>query len=125
MLATYLLPENIARRDGSSTVLALGANRCKLLSLTLGITRIIEQQSLDVSIWGSPNQENWEVIAAFPQKSYCGTYSLLVDLTRNPETRFLRAEWRMNRWGRGGDTAPLFGFYLLAEEAKVRIAGAA
>ncbi len=125
MRERYLLPESVARQDGSSAALALGAERCKPLLLTLGITRILEQQSLDMSVWGSPDQENWELIAAFPLKSYCGTYSLLLDLTRNPETRFLRAEWKMNRWGRGEDTAPLFGFYLLAEEAKMRTAGAA
>ena len=125
MLAKYLLPEGVARQDGSSPALALGANRCKPLQLTLGITRIVEQESLDISVWGSPDQENWELIAAFPLKSYCGTYSLLLDLTRNPETRFLRTEWKMNRWGRGGDAAPLFGFYLLAEEAKMQAVGAA
>lgn len=125
MLARYLLPESVARQDGSSMAFALGADRCKPLLLTLGITRIIEQQSLGVSIWGSADQENWELIAAFPEKSYCGTYSLLLDLTRNPETRFLRAEWKMNRWTHGEDTAPLFGFYLLAENAEMQKAGAA
>jgi len=29
------------------------------LLLTLGITRIIEQESLDVSIWGSANNAEW------------------------------------------------------------------
>ena len=55
-----------------------------MLLLTLGITRIIEQESLDLTIWGSANGDTWTQIAAFPQKFYCGTYSLLVDLTTAP-----------------------------------------
>ena len=32
--------------------------------LTLGITRILEQESLEVTIWGSSDGEKWEVAAA-------------------------------------------------------------
>jgi len=88
------------------------------------LTRILEQENLDVSIWGSVDKANWQPVAAFPRKFYCGTYSMFLDLSRRPEIRYLRAQYKMGRWGRGGAT-PLFGFYLFAEEAHAHVAGAA
>jgi len=40
--------------------------------LTLAITNIIEQESLDVSIFGSADGATWDPkpVAAFPQKFY-------------------------------------------------------
>ena len=124
MVPTFLLPENVALADGVGAEIALGAAGGKPLLLTLGITRIIEQESLDVAIYGSADGEKWEPLTSFPQKFYCGTYSLLLDLKRRPEIRSLRAQWKMGRWGRGEPT-PLFGFYLFADETKAQVAGAA
>jgi hypothetical protein len=39
---------------------------------------------------------------------------MLVDLSRSPDVRYLRAQWKMNRWGRGS-LKPLFGFYIFAD----------
>lgn len=119
-----ILPESVARQDGIGAEVALDANRGKTLLLTLGITRIMEQESLEVSIWGSSDRRNWGKLQVFPQKFYCGTYALPLDLSRFPEIRHIRAQWKMNRWGRG-ETTPLFGFYLLAEEPKLHAVGAA
>jgi hypothetical protein len=99
--------------------IALGKSTGNVL-LTLGITRIMEQESLDLTIWGSSG-DSWKQIAAFPQKFYCGTYSLLLNLKRNPEVTAIRAQWKMARWGRG-DLTPLFGFYVFAEEANLAAA---
>jgi hypothetical protein len=117
MKSEFLLPETVARHEGTGPEIALGDSTTAVL-LTLGITRIIEQESLDISIWGSANGEIWTQIAAFPQKFYCGTYSLLVDLTHRPGIKEIRAQWKMARWGRG-ELTPLFGFYLFAEDAKI------
>ena len=87
----------------------------RIVRLTLGITRIIAQESLDVSICGSMDGESWRPLVTFPQKSYCGTYSLVLDLTRHPDVRFLRAQWKMGRWS-PDERSPLFEFYLLAGE---------
>jgi hypothetical protein len=89
-----------------------------LLLLTLGITRIIEQESLDLSVWGSPDNTDWgtKPLISFPQKFYCGTYQLLLDLNQHPEVRHLRAKWQVSRWGRG-DPKPLFGIYLFLQDA--------
>ncbi|SRR5579871_563135 len=123
MVPAFLLPENVSREDGHGPVIEIGASGKHLL-LTLGITRILEQESLDVTIAGSADGETWQTLMTFPQKFYCGTYSLLLDLRRHPGVRHLRANWKMGRWGRG-DQKPLFGFYLFAEEAKLKVAGAA
>src|SRR5690348_8042454 len=119
----HLLPENVFRLDGSGADLALEAARGKPLLLTLGITRAIEHQSLDLSIWGSADQSLWQQLTAFPTKFYCGTYYHTLDLSRLPEVRYLRAQWKMIRWGRGEDAVPLFGFSLSVEETKLRTAG--
>jgi hypothetical protein len=115
MVAQFLLPETVARQDGKGPELSLDNGASSLL-LTLGINRIIEQESLDVTVWGSVDGQTWRQMAAFPQKFYCGTYSLFLDL-EGRGVKYLRAQWRMSRWGRG-ELTPLFGFYLFAEEVK-------
>lgn len=121
MKSQFLLPETVARHDGMGPETALEESSSELLLLTLGITRIIEQESLDLTIWGSTSSGSWIQIAAFPQKFYCGTYSLLLNLKSHPGVKEIRAQWKMSRWGRG-DVTPLFGFYLFAEEANVAVA---
>jgi hypothetical protein len=119
MISQFLLPETVARHDGTGPELAIGSGRSLLV--TLGINRVVEQQSLDITIWGSPDGETWRQLAAFPQKFYCGTYALFVDVKSTPATKFVRAQWKVSRWGRG-ELTPLFGFYLFAEEANVMAA---
>lgn len=118
MLPQFLIPETVARENGVSAPIEVGSSAGKPLLLTLGITRIVEQESLDISIWGSPNGTNWgeRPLTKFPQKFYCGTYTLMLDLSRHPGVRYLRGEYKLNRWGRG-DSVPLFGFYLFVQEA--------
>ena len=118
------VPEIIAREDGASDEIALGKTSGKPLLLTLCITQMLEQESLDVSIWGSADGEQWRQIAAYPQKFYCGTYLLLVDLAHQTHIRYLRVQWRMGRWGET-ETKPVAGFYVAAEELKYQTAGAA
>ena len=119
-LPAFLVPENVVREDGSGPVIPLGSAQGKMLSLALGITRIIEQESLDISIWGSADGSTWgaKPVASFPQKFYCGTYTILVDLSEQPDVAHLRVQWKMGRWGRG-ETKPLFGFYVFAQPVEV------
>ncbi len=120
MLPQFLLPETVARQDGMGAEVPFER---KVVQLTLGITRIIAQESLEVSVWGSADGENWRLLMAFPQKFYCGTYSVHLDLTLHEDVCYLRAHWKMGRWTRGSNNderAPLFGFYLLAEEGRLR-----
>lgn len=118
-----LLPENVVRHNGAGAEIALESARGKLLLLTLDVIRTVERESLEVSIWGSPNQTSWKLLGFFPRKDYCGTYTQLLDLAEHPEVEFLRAEWKMRRWG-SGETTPLFEFSLSAEEPALHAVGA-
>ncbi len=119
----FILPENVIRQDGAGAAIALEARHGKPVMLTLGITRSVEQESLEMSVWGSPDRDHWHLLETFPQKFYCGTYTLMLDLTRHPDVRYLRAHWKMSRWG-GTETTPLFSFYLKLEAPKLQVVGA-
>src|SRR6266404_7592746 len=103
MLPVFLLPETTVREAGNGSDLDLGESQGRTVLLTLGITRIIEQESLDVSIFGSADGNEWgtKPLLSFPQKFYCGTYQILLDLSNRPEVTRLRAKWQVNRWGKG------------------------
>jgi hypothetical protein len=122
MLPQFLLPETTVRDAGQSPDIDLGQTQSGTLVVTLGLTRIIEQESIDVAIWGSVDGADWGIkpLVAFPQKFYCGTYQLLLDLTDRP-VKFLRAKWQVNRWGKG-DPKPLFGMYLFAQAMDAELA---
>jgi len=117
MLPQFLVPETTVREAGSGPELSLAGQQGEPLLVTLGITRIIEQESIDVSIWGSQDGKDWgtKPLLAFPQKFYCGTYRVLLDLTANPDVQYIRAQWQVNRWGKG-DLKPLFTVYLFVEQ---------
>ena len=118
MLPNFVIPESVIREAGMSAEVGLGQTD-SLVLFTLGITRIIEQESLDVTIWGSADGSDWgaKPVLSFPQKFYCGTYQLLLDLEKFPNIKFVRAKWQVNRWGRG-DSKPLFGLYLFVQDAR-------
>jgi hypothetical protein len=118
MLPNFLVQETIIREAGTSPELSVESTSGGLLLLTLGITRIIEQQSLDLTVWGSADNADWgtKPLISFPQKFYCGTYQLLLDLSQHPDIKYLRAKWQVSRWGRG-DPKPLFGIYLFVQDA--------
>jgi hypothetical protein len=126
MLPNFLLPESIARSDGKGPEIDLGSKRGKLLVLTLGVTRILEQESLEVSVWGSTDGENWgsRPLVAFPPKFYCGIYSILLNLASRPDVQFVRVQWKMSRWSKR-EVTPMFGFYLYSEESGARVGAAA
>jgi len=114
----FLLPETVARQSGMGDVMEIDSEfESRIVRLTLGITRIIAQENLDVSVWGSEDGAHWQLLHTFPQKFYCGVYSTVLDLSRHPNVRYLRAEWRMGRLVQD-DCAPLFEFYLLAGELR-------
>ena len=94
----------------------------RIFLLTLAITNIIEQESLDVSIFGSADGATWDAkpVAAFPQKFYREEVPLLLNLTARPEIKFIRAHWEVARWGRGTET-PMFEFNVTLREVPQEI----
>ena len=118
MLPAFLIPETTVQENGNGPTIEVPP-QTGLLQLTLGITRIAEQESIDVNIWGSADQTDWgkTALAGFPQKFYCGTYMIMVDLASRPDVKWLQVRWHVNRWGRGS-LKPLFSFYVFAQAAK-------
>ncbi len=116
MLPGFLMPETTIREAGNGPGVDLGDSRGGLILVTLGITRIIEQESLDISIWASPDNAEWgaKPLVSFPQKFYCGTYQILLDLRSQPDLRFLRVKYQVQRWGKG-EPKPLFEAYVFAQ----------
>ncbi len=109
-----------AKGDGPAVDVSAAASRVFLV--TLAITQIIEQESLDLSVFGSADGATWgtKSIAAFPQKFYCGESPLLLDLTAHADVKFVRAHWDVARWGRGTET-PMFEFGATLKEVPANI----
>jgi hypothetical protein len=123
MIDNFLVAEKTvvnAKGDGPVVELSGAANRVFLLSLN--ITGIVEQESLDVSIQGSADGANWgpKPVTNFPQKFYQAQHPVLLDLTGHPEVQFLRAHWEVSRWGRGSET-PMFEFDVTIKEVPAEI----
>ena len=102
-----LIPANTkmeANGDGASFDIASTATRTFLCLLT--IADQLEQESLDVSIYGSADGTTWtpKPLLKLPQQFYRGHAKMVLDLSHRSEIRFIRARWELNRWGRG---APL------------------
>lgn len=117
MVETFLVPEKTTisgKGDGPAADVSAAGSR--VLLATLNIVRIIEQESLDVSLFGSADGTNFgQKLASYPQKFYRGTHPLLLDLRAHPEVKFVRAHWEVARWGRGVET-PMFEFQISLKE---------
>jgi hypothetical protein len=118
MIDTYLVPEKTvisAKGDGAAVDVSGATNRVFLLSLN--IVNIVEQEALDVSIFGSGDGTAWapKPLTNFPQKFYRGQHPLLLDLSDHRDVKFVRAHWEVNRWGRGTET-PMFELGLSIKE---------
>lgn len=109
----FLVDDQQIEGNGQSAPVALGPLAGKTLSVVLGIQESVEQQSLEVMVLGSNDGETWleKPLLHFPQKFYAGVSELLLDLSSQPEIRFLKASWAANRWGRG-PTTPSFRAYI-------------
>lgn len=93
-----------ASGHGDSVDVSASPTRTFLCLLT--VTDQMEQESLDVSIYGSADGTTWtsKPLLKLPQQFYAGHAKMVLDLSLRPEIKFLRARWELNRWGRG---APL------------------
>jgi hypothetical protein len=103
--------------SGAGDALDLGEGATTLL-VTLGVTQTVEQESLILSLYGSQDGNEWSAapIAKFPEKFYEGVSSVLIEPQGQEPFRYLRAQWKANRWGRGSKT-PMFRMYVFAEHA--------
>jgi hypothetical protein len=116
--ALVLVPSGtVATAKGDGPVVDVSSASDRVFLVTLAITKIIEQESLDISIFGTSDGATWgaKSLAAFPQKFYCGESPLLLDLSLHPDVKFVRAHWEVARWGRGVET-PMFEFGVTTKE---------
>ncbi len=123
MLDTYLVPEKTtvtAKGDGPATDISAAQNRVFLLMLN--ISDVVEQEALDVFVYGSADSATWEAkpIISFPQKFYRGESPLLLDLSERADVKFLRVHWEVNRWGRGPEE-PMFVFDVRIREVPAEL----
>jgi hypothetical protein len=114
--------KTVVTAKGDGAVIDVSAATSRIFLLALDITNIIEQESLDVSIYGSGDGAAWspKAIVAFPQKFYREQSVLLLDLTAHPEVKFVRAHWDVARWGRGTETV-MFEFGVTMREVPANI----
>jgi len=118
MIDTFLVAqETVVSAKGDSPTVDVSGAVSRVFLLTLEISKIIEQESLDVSAMGSVDGTTWsaKAVVAFPQQFYCGEFPHLLDLTSHPDVKFVRAHWEVARWGRGTET-PMFEFSLRLKE---------
>jgi hypothetical protein len=118
MADTVLVADKtVVSSKGDGPAVDLGGAPNRVFLLTLEISDIIEQESLELSIFGSADGAAWDAkpLVTYPQEFYRGQYPLLLDLTAHPEVKFVRAHWDVARWGRGVET-PRFEFGLSMKE---------
>lgn len=108
MIDTFLVPEKTtitAKGDGAAV--SLDGAVTPILLVSLNISKIVEQEALELSVQGSADSQTWKPVLTFPQKFYCGDTPMLLDLSGQTDVKHLRAHWEVNRWGRGSE-APMF-----------------
>ncbi len=96
-----------ATADGVAVDISTTTTRTFLCELC--VSEQIEQESLDVSLWGSADGQDFgkRPLLKIPQQFYRGTTKMVLDISMRPEVRFLRARGELNRWGRVSPT-PMF-----------------
>jgi hypothetical protein len=110
MFERYLVPANTTiTATGQGEAVDLNDAEHGLFLIVLEITNHVEQEALDLTVYGSPDGETWgtKPLLTFPQKFYRGETPLMLDLRDRDDVRFLRAQWDATRWGRGPE-APMF-----------------
>ncbi|HUJ80316.1 MAG TPA: hypothetical protein VLW83_00460, partial [Candidatus Acidoferrales bacterium] len=103
--------------NGNAAAADIRSSATRTFLLTMDIFDQIEQESLDVAIWGSADGENFgaKPILKIPQRFYKGETRQVLDLTIVPNVNFIRAAWELVRWGRVAPH-PMFVIGLRAEE---------
>lgn len=103
--------------NGEGAPVDISGSATRTFLVQMHITDVIEQESLDLAIWGSADGQNWGQmpILKFPQRFYRGETRMVLDLAVKPEVKSIRARWVLNRWGRVAPT-PMFVFGVHATE---------
>ena len=111
------------RANGEGEAHDISASQTRTFLCSMVIADQIEQESIDISVWGSADGQNWgtKPLLMMPQRFYRGETRQVLDLTLKPEIRLIRAKWDLFRWGRVAPH-PMFvvGFHLTEVPAFTR-----
>ena len=113
-------------KNGHGAAADIRSSATRTFLCTLDIFEQIEQESLDVAVWGSADGQEFgaKPLLKIPQRFYKGETRQVLDLTIVPNVNFIRAGWELVRWGRVAPH-PMFVIGLSAEEvpamAKVQV----
>src|SRR5260370_9428573 len=88
--------------NGEGERVDVSATSTRTFFCVMVITDQIEQESIDVSIWGSADGENWGAhpILKLPQQFYRAQTRAALELVLPPQVKFLSRPWEVNRCGR-------------------------
>ncbi|HUN87883.1 MAG TPA: hypothetical protein VMU28_03775 [Terriglobales bacterium] len=118
MIDFVLVPEKtVITANGDGLPIALDSAAGSVLLVNLKIAKIVEQESFELTIFGSADGQTWtpKPLLRFPQKFYEGETPMLLDLSSQPEVKQVRAHWEVNRWGRGPER-PMFEIVVTARQ---------
>lgn len=118
-----IAPNTLVVENGDGEAQDITASPTRTFFCLLEVTDQIEQESLDVSVWGSADGQDWgtQPILRLPQVFYRGETRAVLELSLRPEVKFIRARWDLNRWGRVAPNPMFrFGLHLLEVPAMPR-----
>lgn len=107
--AALIPPKTVITAKGDGPVVDINDSETRIFLVTLEISKVVEQESFELSIAGSVDGQNWgpKPLFTFPQQFYASKTPMLLDLSAHAEVKSIRAQWEVNRWGRGPE-APSF-----------------
>ena len=104
MIELQLVPKSLSTSNGNGTAFEISAAENRVFLVSVEITWTQEQQALEVTLEWSADGAAWGQMAVLPQQFYSGVAELALDLRKLPEVRWVRARWKLERWGRGSTT---------------------
>jgi hypothetical protein len=109
MKLTLIPPDTKMESNGNGTCFDISSSATRTFLCFLTVADQLEQESLDVSIYGSTDGTTWtpKPLLKLPQQFYRGHTKMVLDLSMRREIKFIRARWELNRWGRGAPV-PMF-----------------
>jgi hypothetical protein len=86
-----LVPKNTrVEANGEGQPFDISSSATRTFLCTLDIAEVIEQESLDVAIWGSADGKDWgqKPLLMLPQRFYRGETRLMLDVRYKTEIKY-------------------------------------
>jgi hypothetical protein len=123
MMEAFLVPEKtVVSAKGDGPALDVSGAKGRIFLLTLAITNIIEQESLDVSIHGSADGATWdaEPVVGFSAEVLSRGNPAAAQSDGAAGDQVYPRALGVGRWGRGTET-PMFEFHVTLREVPKEI----